>query len=119
MEIMNLNILDVSNYWFNKNNTNKWFNASLADDEEITNKFLHYLQLKNYDNLSNSLSEKLSYIILYDQMVRHFYRNDKNNIKEYHEKALFLAMQILTSNVNDVKNIESMSLTSNVDDHLT
>ena len=60
---MNLNILDVGTYWFN--NKNKWFNASKEDDEEITNKFLPYLELKDPPSLS--IKEKLSYIILYDQ----------------------------------------------------
>lgn len=97
--IMNFNILDVGTYWFNNKNT--WFDADKHDDEEITNKFLPYLQLK--ENSSLSVKEKLCYIILYDQMVRHFLRSNPNLIpeaKEYYLKALNLSMHLLNNNLD-------------------
>ena len=87
-----MKILDVIDYWFDPKNKDKWFNSKKKDDEEITFLFTPYLKLNLEENLSPK--EELGFIILYDQMVRHFQRV-KPVVGEYQEKALSLAMKLL------------------------
>ena len=118
-ETINTRILNVYTYWFS--NKQKWFNATKEDDEEITNKFLSYLSFFPYTSRSIreevtetnilSIKEKLAYIILYDQMVRHFYRVENRDINKeqisfYHEKALSISMEMLLKNEDTKLNAE-------------
>jgi uncharacterized protein (DUF924 family) len=86
-------ITNILDYWFHPNNSNKHFGASPDDDKEITSKFVHFLEYPE-PNLKDTTEPKelLSYVILYDQLVRHFYRNDnEEKIPHYHKKALEIA----------------------------
>ena len=71
---------EILNFWFN--NKDVWFSATKSDDLEITTKFYEYLPLyaKIDDNqsLAKTLDHNklLSYIIMLDQMTRHFYRDE-------------------------------------------
>ena len=101
-----MDILDITNYWFDPTNSNKWFNASKEDDVEIIQKFKKYLSLElDIEDIMSDLTnlkpiQYLGHVILYDQLVRHFYREikDSDTIDYYGQKALSLAMNILNHN---------------------
>ncbi len=84
---------EVLDFWFDKKNTHMWFSATLEDDKLIKEKFERYLNLEL--SQEPSLSDKIGIIILWDQMVRHFYRGDESKISHYHTKALELASSML------------------------
>lgn len=75
----------IHKFWFS--NENLWFNSLPKDDIIIENLFSEFL--------INPPSDILERIILYDQLVRHIYRNDHNKIKEFLPLALKESLYIL------------------------
>lgn len=66
----------VYTYW--KDNPHLWFNSTSDDDERIYNEFINLL--KNQYIIENmNVQEWTSYVILYDQLVKHFNRHMKIN----------------------------------------
>jgi tRNA(Ile)-lysidine synthetase-like protein len=68
---------ELYEYW--NNNTNLWFNSTPDDDLFLTNKYI-YLFNHNNNNIMNK-KEWTSYVILYDQIIKHVNRCG-NNIKQ-------------------------------------
>jgi tRNA(Ile)-lysidine synthetase-like protein len=68
-----------------------WFGCPLDIDELITKKYKDYLDVKFNETLDLELELEdkiiLSRIILFDQIPRHIYRNNKDEIKKYDLKA--------------------------------
>ena len=80
-------------FWYD--NENIWFNCSLEDDLKIKDKYEKYLiQYKNYQ--TDKLFDNLGMILLYDQIVRHIYRN-KETPKDYSEKAFNITKKLIES----------------------
>jgi tRNA(Ile)-lysidine synthetase-like protein len=91
----NKNLDELKTFWFN--NRNIWFNCKKEDDELIKNK---YTNLLHY-NINNK-EPSLSLIILYDQITRHIYRNQQEEIKLYSAISLEHTNKLL-SQINDYK----------------
>lgn len=70
--------MSILEFWFS--NKDLWFYATPTDDEAIKRQFHHLLA---FDLPENTPDEVLSKIILYDQMTRHFYRNEPEVWKKY------------------------------------
>ena len=87
---------ELIKFWYD--NENIWFNCSLEDDLKIKDKYEKYLiQYKNYQ--TDKLFDNLGMILLYDQIVRHIFRNKKipdeyNNISFNITKKLIETKQI-------------------------
>lgn len=79
---------ELIHFWFNFMK-NYWFGCPSDIDELITKKYKDYLDVKFNEALDLELEDKiiLSRIILFDQIPRHIYRNNKNEIKKYDLKA--------------------------------
>lgn len=77
-------------FWFN--NPTIWFGCGTDIDIEITNKFGHLLQR---EQLELTPGQGLEHVLLWDQIVRHVYRNNTEIINKYHQKALALSLQLL------------------------
>ena len=75
-------------FWFNYMK-DYWFNCPSEIDELITTKYKDYLDEKFNETTELELEDKiiLSRIILFDQIPRHIYRNNKDEIKKYDLKA--------------------------------
>jgi len=77
-------------FWFPNNNFNKfWFDKS--KDDVIIKKYktiLENAKIENIPKLSDNMI--LSYIILFDQLNRNIFRNNKSKIKKYDKFALEL-----------------------------
>lgn len=103
-----MNILDIIKFWFDKKNSDLWFNATEKEDKEITDRFKRYLSLELSDDQLTlnpklfSEYEYLGHVILYDQLVRHFFRNDKEMINKYHKKVVILAKSMLNNNFDKI-----------------
>jgi tRNA(Ile)-lysidine synthetase-like protein len=67
-------------YDFWKNNTHLWFNSTHEDDIFLTNKYI-YLFDNKYIIIHMNKKEWTSYVLLYDQIIKHVNRCD-NNIKQ-------------------------------------
>lgn len=85
-----------------------WFSGN---DTFITNKYAYLLTTQQWDEENTSIRYHLSFLILYDQLPRHMYRNaDPDNIIGiYLEKALFLYNFIYKNaklNTNDLTPVE-------------
>jgi len=76
---MSLN--DLYTFWFS--NQHLWFNATPNDDDNI--KTLFSPLLNNPPELSEvvSVKDKVSYVILFDQIPRHTDRGNYNIINKY------------------------------------
>ena len=118
MSIINItdinNISKVYDFWFNPDNSHIHFNASPDDDKLITDLFqtLH-------TNLNNLIIDELiklnkkdsvSYIILYDQMTRHIYRNNEESISYYLNKILPFVKQFYHK-MGDELDVQEFSFT--------
>ena len=79
---------ELLHFWFNSMK-DYWFGCPLEIDELITKKYKDYLDVKFNETLDLELENKiiLSRIILFDQIPRHIYRNNKDEIKKYDLKA--------------------------------
>jgi len=89
----NLTLHDLINFWFT--NPKIWFNSTSDDDIFIKNMFAHLLTSSKIINNNPSNKIILAKIILYDQISRHIYRNNKENIKEYDILAYKYSLMIL------------------------
>lgn len=76
----------LHSYWFS--NPDIWFGCGPEVDMEITEKFSELLH-------NEIQGTSIQNIILYDQISRHIFRNNKERISYYHEKALCLAFQLI------------------------
>lgn len=76
------------NLWFNEKTTRThWFNQSDDFDDMIFQKYRHFIHKQELIN-NPTKNEFVSLIILYDQIVRHMYRNNKILINKYHQLIL-------------------------------
>ncbi len=87
----------ILNFWFN--NSNVWFNATINDDKQIIKIFSDYkyiltTTLENSDD-SNIVLAK---IILYDQLMRHMYRNKSEIIKYYLDQIILFVYDAIQEN---------------------
>lgn len=82
--------MSIYSFWFSHEDL--WFNASPEDDLIISKNFKHLLK--------NPPSNVLEQILLYDQLVRHIYRNKPNKILLYSPIALKLSLHILDNNLD-------------------
>ena len=85
-------ISKIYDFWFDPKNSHIHFNPSKDDDILITLIFqdLHTnLTSLTFDDLTKlNLKDSISYIILYDQITRHIYRNNQESINYYLNKIL-------------------------------
>lgn len=72
----------LQEYWFN--NPQIWFGCGPEVDQEITERFGFLLTPETKGTV-------LQKIILFDQIARHIYRNNREKINEYHKIALEIA----------------------------
>ena len=79
---------ELLDFWFNSMK-DYWFGCPSEIDELIIKKYKDYLDEKFNEILDLELEDKiiLSRIILFDQIPRHIYRNNKYEIKKYDLKA--------------------------------
>jgi tRNA(Ile)-lysidine synthetase-like protein len=88
-------------YWFS--NEKVWFGATPDDDKLITEKFGHLLSdnpnIKSIKEHCNR-DELLQNILLYDQIIRHVYRGNKEKIKELSRFSLELSLYVLDLNLD-------------------
>lgn len=110
----NESVDSILNYWYGTNGTNGnydlWFNATPDDDTYIKTTFGHHVCNATMEllqpNLINIYSNKqiLAQTIVFDQFVRHIYRNNRDEMpKIYSEYALDLAMYFIqTKRDNDL-----------------
>jgi tRNA(Ile)-lysidine synthetase-like protein len=71
-------LIELYSYWFS--NQDVWFNATKEDDLYISDKFKELFWIKpNKNELSRC--EYIAYIILYDQVSRHIYRENSEDNK--------------------------------------
>jgi tRNA(Ile)-lysidine synthetase-like protein len=84
-------ISELVDFWFN--NPDIWFGCGPEIDQKITNTYgrLLYMELKP----DNDINHNLGLILLWDQVSRHVYRNDKIRIIPFHHKALILSLDML------------------------
>ena len=85
-------INELVNFWFS--NPNMWFTCTHDDDIIIKKKY--ELMLLNQQNFSFDKNDFLGLILLNDQISRHIFRNEKQNIKYYDQKALNYSFQLLS-----------------------
>lgn len=95
------NLDDLYDYWFS--NKNIWFNSTDIDDIYIYNNYSYLLY--TYPNNYDDSKHLLTYVIIYDQISRHCYRNNKDIINIYHSKALTLSLLMLSKNYDENLNI--------------
>jgi len=98
---------EVYNFWFSHENL--WFNCSPDDDQKISALFKHLIKdIPNMDYLFNNskFRDIISYIILYDQIVRHVYRNDHNKdiINNYNNDLIPICYKFIENNLDKYLN---------------
>ncbi len=107
----NKTVNSILNYWYDTNgNYDLWFNATPEDDTYIKITFGHLVCNATMEllqpNLINIYSNKqiLAQIIVFDQFVRHIYRNNRDEMpKIYSEYALDMSMYFIqTKRDNDL-----------------
>ena len=91
--------MNISNFikeWWD--NEDWWFNSNKDIDQYLTNTYQHLLDIEEYDNT-------LDYLILYDQLPRHIFRNTYSNhiITFYLNKSLNI---LKTLDVNKLSDLE-------------
>jgi tRNA(Ile)-lysidine synthetase-like protein len=101
-----MSLIDLYEFWFT--NPNVWFQATPKDDMLITEKFkeLHdnppdYTEL---DNLTRE--ETVAYIILFDQITRHIYRDNQEIIQEYLNKIIPISLIFYQYNKENITSNE-------------
>ncbi len=88
----NQSLLELKEFWFN--NPNYWFGCSHDIDILIKNKYFDLLLFNKNLDFINSLENNSDYdfilakIILFDQISRHCFRNEREKIKDYDILAL-------------------------------
>lgn len=90
--------MDFYTFWFE--NENIWFNCDKNDDEYLTTHYEHLI-VEPDDNLyAGDPKELLIKILIYDQLVRHIYRSNKNKIIFYHKYSLNLSLYVLNNKLD-------------------
>lgn len=96
-----MSLLELVNYWFTHENI--WFGAKLQDDQYITQKFGHLV----IDNMEvntflqeENLNLLLGLVLVYDQIIRHVFRNNQNKIKKLSIKSRIVSTYILNNNLD-------------------
>lgn len=89
---------DLLIFWFN--NPRVWFEATLEDDDMIRDRYNNMLCEANELDLQPILNESnhntlLGLTVLFDQISRHIFRSNPDNIKPFHRKALQIAEHML------------------------
>jgi len=93
--------MDLINFWFNHEDL--WFNAKPQDDELIKQQFKHLITDElDIDSVIEmcDLNNLLTYILIYDQIIRHVYRGDNEKIKLLSKYALKLSLFIIESKMD-------------------
>lgn len=79
-----MNVLDkldeLYNWWFDPQNHVNWFDSSKSNDELISNKFGYLLDPESHEAIKIQINnfnftQSIGYIILYDQVLRHWARH--------------------------------------------
>lgn len=99
--------MDLIDFWFSREDL--WFNAKPQDDDLIKQKFRHLITDKlDIDSVIEicDLNNLLTYILLYDQIIRHIYRGDNDKIKLLSKYALKLSLFITESQLDHYFNPE-------------
>ena len=101
-------LCSVYDFWFE--HPHMHFNATSDDDKIITSKFqdLHnyYSQLDLDCVKKLNYKESISYIILYDQLTRHIYRNNQDSISYYLTKIIPFVRYFYDNNKDKLTNDE-------------
>tara|TARA_B100000424_G_scaffold270795_1_gene271154 strand:+ start:211 stop:1662 length:1452 start_codon:yes stop_codon:yes gene_type:complete len=87
--------MSLYDFWFSHEDL--WFNCSQSDDQQILSNFYFLL---NLNTNPKSKTELIECIILYDQLVRHFYRG-KELPKIYSDIAILYSRKIIESKLLD------------------
>lgn len=82
-------------FWFSPDGEKLWFNATLQDDKMITEKFSKLISHDPKKDIPTDKLKLLENILIYDQIIRHVYRNDKDTITRLGEYAFKLSLHIL------------------------
>ena len=101
------NLSEVYDFWFDKANSRFHFNATAEDDLYIKNKF--YLTHKKFIEAIpdfNNIKETVGYIILYDQITRHIFRNQNDIIKTYLNNILSVVKSFYDYNKDKLNSYE-------------
>jgi len=105
------NLSEVYDFWFDKANIKFHFNATIDDDLYIKNKF--YLTHKKFIEAIpdfDNIKDCVGYIILYDQITRHIFRNQNDTIKIYLNNILSVVKLFYNQNT-DKLNIDEFCFT--------
>jgi tRNA(Ile)-lysidine synthetase-like protein len=104
----------VYDFWFDPKNSQIHFNSTKEDDKLITELFqeLHTnLNNLSFDDLTKlKCKDSISYIILYDQITRHIYRNNQDIISYYLNKIIAFVRYFYNKN-KDILNIDEFCFT--------
>jgi tRNA(Ile)-lysidine synthetase-like protein len=86
--------------WMNRNKY--WFNKNKENDEYLSNKFGYLINEYDYNRDNNPIIG----ILIYDQLTRHYYRNEYSNhiITYFNKKALEIAL-IIKNDDNIINNL--------------
>ena len=99
-------LCSVYDFWFE--HPEMHFNATSDDDKIIASKFqdLHnYYSQLDLDCVKNlNYKESISYIILYDQLTRHIYRNNHDSISYYLTKIIPFVRYFYDNNKDKLTN---------------
>ena len=101
-----MSLIELYDFWFT--HPHMWFNATSEDDMIITDKFKHLHDMPpDYTELEIlSHKENIAYIILYDQITRHIYRDNSEIIQEYLNKIIPIAQIFYHYNMNNITSQE-------------
>ena len=101
-----MSLIDLYDFWFT--HPDMWFNATTENDSIVTKKFkqLHdnHPSCMDFEMLTHK--ENIAYIILYDQITRHIYRDDSEKIQEYLNKIIPIAQIFYHYNMNNIMSHE-------------
>ena len=92
---------EIVDFWFSVEGETFWFNCYPYQDEYITNKYKKYIEEMKDEIIIDNKKQKLGYIIYCDQLVRHFYRNDKDKniiINYFLIKIIKIVNEIINNN---------------------
>ena len=85
---------ELIKFWYD--NEKIWFNCSLEEDIKIKNKYENYL-IKYKDYQTDDLFDNLGLILLYDQIIRHIFRN-KEIPDEYNKIGFNITKKLIETN---------------------
>jgi tRNA(Ile)-lysidine synthetase-like protein len=101
-----MSLIDLYDFWFT--NPDMWFNVTSENDKIITEKFkdLHINppDITDLDNLTHK--ERVSHIILFDQITRHIYRDNHEIIQDNLDKIIPITLIFYQYNMNNITSQE-------------